>query len=152
MQTDALKLDPIIRPIVTAMGYELWGYDFSSSKKQAFLRVYIDSPDGISVDDCARVSHQLSGVLDVEDPIRVPYNLEISSPGLDRPLFRANDFAAHHGRQVKIRLLHLVDGRRNVKGELLPSDDDVVRVAEQDKTWEFALVDIDEARLIPELP
>ena len=112
--------------------------------------MYIDKAEGVDVEDCALVSQQLSAVLDVEDPIREPYTLEVSSPGLDRPLFRADDFAAHCGHLVKIRLLHLVDGRRNLKGELLPGNDDLVRVAEDEKTWELALSDIDEARLIPE--
>lgn len=79
-------LNALLGPVVEAMGYEFWGLEYLQGRG-AVLRIFIDKDDGISVDDCAAVSHQASGVLDVEDLISGEYNLEVSSPGMERPLF-----------------------------------------------------------------
>ena len=101
------------------MGYELVGVQMLNAGKHGkTLRIYIDHADGITLDDCAAVSHQFSGVLDVEDPVSGNYDLEVSSPGLDRPLFVAEHFARFTGEQVKIRTLSPHDGRRKLSGEL----------------------------------
>ncbi|MDH5614342.1 MAG: ribosome maturation factor RimP, partial [Gammaproteobacteria bacterium] len=82
----------LFEPAITAMGYELVGVEYLRQGKQGLLRIYIDSENGITVDDCGKVSHQVSGILEVEDPIRENYVLEVSSPGLDRPLYTAEHF------------------------------------------------------------
>ena len=83
------RLRRLLEPAVEGFGYELLGVQLLAQGHHSKLRVYIDSEEGITVDDCARVSHQVSGVLEVEDPIPGQYTLEVSSPGMDRPLFRA---------------------------------------------------------------
>lgn len=132
------------------MGYELVGIEYLQRDKTGLLRVYIDQPDGINLDDCQAVSHQLSGVLDVEDPIAGNYNLEISSPGLDRPLFKAEDFQRFTGSQVKIKLLRAEGGRKNYKGVIQGLEDDKVILDMQGNEIRLALADIDHSRLVPE--
>ncbi len=138
----------MIEPAVTALGFELVGVEYSGSN--GMLRVYIDHKDGITVDDCQAVSHQVSGVLDVEDPIPGQYSLEISSPGLDRPLFTANDYLRFAGSNVKIRLHGMLEGRRNFTGLLkgLENDQIILEVDGEEK-W-LPLDQVDRARLIPE--
>lgn len=109
-------LQGLLAPVVEALGYQCWGIEFLSQGRHSLLRVYIDHADGILIDDCEKVSRQLSGVLDVEDPISDEYTLEVSSPGMDRPLFTLEQFSAHVGEQVKIRLRTPFDGRRNFRG------------------------------------
>ncbi|MCF6231078.1 MAG: ribosome maturation factor RimP, partial [Gammaproteobacteria bacterium] len=113
------KLYEIITPVVEALGYELVGIEYISQGKHSVLRLYIDSEKGIVVDDCAEISHQVSGVLDVEDPIRGVYHLEVSSPGLDRPLFNEEHYERFTGHQVKIQLTAPLNGRRKFQGVLL---------------------------------
>ena len=91
------NIQAIVEPVVTSLGYELVGVEFLMQGHSGLLRVYIDDEDGIQVNDCQRVSHQLSGVLDVEDVIKGKYQLEVSSPGLDRPLFTAEHFERFQG-------------------------------------------------------
>lgn len=112
------RLTKIIEPIVSGMGYECVGVEFLSRGKLSVLRVFIDSEHGIVVDDCAKVSHQLSGALDVEDPIRGQYQLEISSPGINRPLFKAADFDRFKDHLVEIELAQVQNGRRKYTGQL----------------------------------
>ena len=150
MQIDSLGLAQIIEPVVESMGYQFWGYDFNSGKHTAHLRVYIDSQEGICVDDCARVSHQLSGVLDVENPIRGSYTLEISSPGLDRPLFKPSHFRRFLGGRVRVRLRWQIEGRRNIMGELQGIDDEKIIVKQATSSYAIPLKAIDRARLVPE--
>ena len=139
----------LIEPAVTALGYELVGVEFIHGKP-GLLRVYIDQEGGIGVDDCQQASHQISGILDVEDPIRGQYSLEVSSPGLDRPLFRAEDFERFAGREVKLRLLAPVDGRRKFTGVLGGLRDGQVVVVMNDEELVVALDEIDQARLVPD--
>jgi len=92
-------LQAMLAPAVAAVGFELWGVEFFQQGRHSVLRLFIDGPEGVGVDDCARVSHQASGVLDVEDPIAGEYTLEVSSPGWDRPLFTL----AHYARLRAVR-------------------------------------------------
>jgi ribosome maturation factor RimP len=133
------------------MGYEVVGVELAGSGTRGrLLRVYIDREDGITVDDCAAVSHQLSGVLDVEDPIREHYTLEVSSPGLDRPLFTAAHFERFTGHPVKVRLARLVDKRRKLKGVLQGVRGEAVLIELEGQVLEIPLADIESARLVPE--
>ncbi|MFZ0470221.1 MAG: ribosome maturation factor RimP [Thiogranum sp.] len=149
MPHESVELRELIEPAVTALGFELVGVEFIHGKS-GLLRVYIDHPDGISVDDCQAVSHQVSGVLDVEDPIRGEYTLEVSSPGLDRPLFQARDFERFAGNQVNVRLLAPVNGRRKFKGVLGGLRDGQVVLQMDDEELVVALDEIDRARLVPD--
>jgi len=144
-------LAALIEPIASAMGYELVGVIYRPSKKYSLVRIYIDKPEGISVDDCERVSHQVSGMLDVEDPIKGHYTLEVSSPGLDRPLFKSADFQRFAGERVRIRLRGNVEGRRKVNGILRGLADGCVVVDEDGCEISIPLNQVDKANLDPTL-
>jgi ribosome maturation factor RimP len=139
-RTDDLKA--LLAPVIEAMGYEFWGLDYIQGRG-AVLRIFIDSENGITVDDCAAVSHQVSGVLDVEDPIPGEYNLEVSSPGMERPLYTLEQFAMYVGDQVQMRLLAPVAGKRRVKGLLdaVEGEELVVKVGEEVLRVPFPQVD-----------
>jgi ribosome maturation factor RimP len=128
------------------VGVELAG----SGTRGRLLRVYIDQEEGITLDDCTAVSHQLSGVLDVEDPIREHYTLEVSSPGLDRPLFTAAHFERFAGHTARIRLARLIDKRRKLTGVLRGVRGDAVLIDLEGQELEIPLADIESARLVPE--
>lgn len=133
------------------MGYELVGVEYAQmGPRSAVLRVYIDHVEGITLDDCAAVSHQLSGVLDVEDPLPGHYDLEVSSPGLDRPLFDIEQFQRFVGARVRVRLAVKIGGRRNFEGVLRGADADGVRLEIDGEAHILPLDRIDSARLVPE--
>ncbi|MCF6317954.1 MAG: ribosome maturation factor RimP [Proteobacteria bacterium] len=112
------KLSELLSPIVEDLGYRFWGLEYQVRKADALLRIYIDHENGISVDDCAKISHEVAGILDVEEPISMAYILEVSSPGMDRILFSANQFSEFLGQDVKIKLNQMVDKRRKIKGKI----------------------------------
>ena len=97
------QLDELIRPAVVALGYELWACEYIPQGKYSLLRIYIDSEQGITLDDCEKVSGQISAILDVEDPIHGQYTLEVSSPGLDRPLYTAEHYQRYIGQMIKLK-------------------------------------------------
>jgi len=139
----------MLAPVVEALGYQCWGVEFISQGKHSLLRVYIDSADGILVEDCEKVSRQISGVLDVEDPIASEYTLEVSSPGMDRPLFTLEQFAAHAGEQVKIKLRSPFEGRRNFQGILRGTEEQDVVVLVDDHEYLLPIDSVDKANIIP---
>ena len=141
----------LLQPVVEMLGYELVGIEYFPSGHHHILRVYIDKEEGITLEDCEQVSHQVSALLDVEDPIRGTYTLEVSSPGLDRPLFTPEHFARFSGRQVKLRLFAPRGGRRNYKGLLQGLDDGNVRLEVDGEEFRLPLEEIERARLVPEL-
>ena len=149
MQHRDVRLKGLIKPAVEALGYELVGVEYRRGRRRALVRVYIDQPDGITLDDCARVSHQVSGVLDVEDPIVEQYDLEVSSPGLDRPLFEPEHFERFAGQRVRVRMSPPVDGRRKFTGVLLGIEDGQVRVDEDGVERRVPLESVSAARLVP---
>lgn len=145
------RLHGLIEPTVCALGYELVGFEFNPGRGRALLRVYIDSGSGITVADCERVSHQLSGVLDVEDPIAGGYTLEVSSPGLDRPLFTPEHFVQYAGHEVRLRLRTTLAGRRRFKGTLKGFRDGHVLIVEEGVEQAVPHRLISSARLVPEV-
>lgn len=142
------RLTRLVEPVVVGMGYELVGVEFDS--RHRVLRVYIDSVSGITIDDCSRVSHQLSGVLDVEDPIPGDYQLEISSPGMDRPLFTPAHYERFKGSLARLQLLRPIEGRRKFKARLLGLQADKVLLQDGEMRFEIPFESIDRARLVPE--
>ncbi len=108
----------MLEPTVEALGFELWGIEYRPAGRHTLLRLYIEGEDGVGVDDCAAVSRHVSGVLDVEDPIGGEYTLEVSSPGVDRLLFRPEQYPHYAGEWIEIRLRAPREGRRNFKGTL----------------------------------
>lgn len=108
----------LIERTVTGLGYEFVGVEMVSQRLTKLLRIYIDGTDGVQIDDCVVVSNQLSGVFDVEDPISGQYQLEVSSPGLERPLFRIEDYQRFKGQQAIVELYEALGGQRKIKGFL----------------------------------
>lgn len=135
-------ISDLLRPTVEALGLELWGIEHLTRGRSSLLRIYIDSPQGITIDDCERVSRQVSGILDVEDPLPGEYTLEVSSPGLDRPLFGFEHYERFVGEVVNLRLRAPLDGRRKFKGVLEKAEADQITL-----TVDGALVDIPFAQI-----
>ena len=151
MKQDPLQIGNMLEPGIRSLGYELVGVEYQSGGKGGgLLRVYIDSEDGITADDCQTVSYQVSGVLDVEDPIPGHYTLEISSPGLDRLLFRPEDFERFAGQLVKLRTAYPVEGQRRFKGRLQGLRDRNVVIVQDDQEISLPYDQIEQARLVPE--
>ena len=117
------KLHDLLDPEITAMGFELLGIELSNSDSVSFLRIYIDKSEGINIDDCVLVSQQLTGLLDVNNPIKGKYNLEVSSPGLDRPLFTDEQLKKHIGQIVMIKLHEKYKGKRRIIGKIEAVED-----------------------------
>ena len=149
MSSKLEQLQALLAPVVTGLGFECWGIEFVSQGKHSVLRVYIDKEGGILVDDCAEVSRQVSSVLDVEDPISSEYTLEVSSPGMERPLFTLEQFASHAGEQVKIKLRSPFEGRRNFQGLLRGVEEQDVVVQVDDQEFLLPIDSIDKANNIP---
>lgn len=139
----------ILQPTVAGMGYEFVGVEYVGKAHRSTLRVYIDAPHGITLEDCETVSRQISGLLDVEDPVTGAYDLEVSSPGMDRPLFRPEDYARFAGQRIKIRLAIPSNGRRNFAGKLLGISDDLVRIEVDGQIFELDYEQIERTRLVP---
>ncbi len=151
MKQDPLHIGDMLEPGIRSLGYELVGVEFQTGGKGGgLLRVYIDSEAGISADDCSKVSYQVSGLLDVEDPIPGHYTLEVSSPGLDRLLFRPEDFNRFAGQLVKLRLAYPVEGQRKFKGRLTGLRGENVVIVQDDLEFSLPFDQIEQARLVPE--
>jgi|SRR5690554_191658 len=144
------QLHKLIAPIVASLGCELWGLEYLTQGRYTTLRIFIDREEvGVSLEDCEKVSRQISSVMDVEDPIDGEYTLEVSSPGMDRPLYTAEHYSRYIGEQVNLRLRLARDGRRRFKGTILAVDGDEVRIAADDKDYLLAIDSIDKANIIP---
>ncbi|RZR28855.1 ribosome maturation factor RimP [Vibrio vulnificus] len=143
------QLTEMLESAVVASGYELVGLEFIRAGEHSTLRIYIDHENGITVEDCAEVSHQVSAVLDVEDPISVAYSLEVSSPGLDRPLFKPAHYEQVIGQEVNVVLKMAVANRRKWKGEIHSVDGEAITLTVDGQQEEFALSNISKANLIP---
>ncbi|WP_142665283.1 ribosome maturation factor RimP [Limnobaculum zhutongyuii] len=148
MATLEQKLTELISAPVEALGFELVGIEFIRGR-QSTLRIYIDSENGINVDDCADVSHQVSAVLDVEDPITTAYNLEVSSPGLERPLFTAAHYERFINEDVSLTLRMGVQNRRRWAGKIKSVEGEIITLDVEGKDEVFALSNIQKANLVP---
>ncbi len=147
MQRASTQVVNVIEPVVTGLGYELVGAEFGQAENGTTLRVYIDKPEGIVMEDCAAVSRQLNAVLDVEDTIKSAYLLEVSSPGVDRPLFTEAHFAEQIGQEVRVRLTDGVGGRRNFKGPLIAVKDGVATVEVDGIDYDLTISDVEQAHI-----
>ncbi len=149
MAVASAQLRKMLEPGVQGQGFELVEVELSGTSRHSLLRVYIDSPAGVTVDDCARVSKQLSAILDVEDLIDGRYTLEVSSPGLDRPLVKPEDFTRFTGEMIRVRLGQPLGGRKNFKGRLIAVAPEHVVLGLDGETLDLAFDRIEKARLIP---
>jgi ribosome maturation factor RimP len=143
------KLTEMLTAPVEALGFEMVGIEFVRAGKHSTMRVYIDHPDGITVDHCAEVSHQVSAVLDVEDPINTEYNLEVSSPGMERPLFKLQHYIDSVGEVVTLRLKMPMGDRRNFKGKLLSEADGMLTIEVDNQEFVLAFANIEKGNVVP---
>jgi ribosome maturation factor RimP len=140
----------MLQPLVEDLGYEFVGLEYTGQSKNAVLRIYIDHKQGIDLDDCGRVSGEVAALLDVEDPISGQYNLEVSSPGLDRPLFTLEQCARFAGEQVQMTVFAPVEGRRKFKGRILSVTGDILNIDQDGAEIALDFSNIAKARLVPD--
>lgn len=156
MSDKARQIAALLSPTVAALGLDLLGVEYLPAPGGGVLRLYIDVPvaeaeaRAVGIDDCEAVSREVSAVLDVEDPISGHYTLEVSSPGLDRPLFDAAQFARFAGQAAKVALKLPQDGRRRLQGTILRVEGEAVVFALDGGECTVALDNIDKARLVPD--
>ncbi|GAB4186614.1 MAG: ribosome maturation factor RimP [Wenzhouxiangellaceae bacterium] len=145
------RLNDLLHPLVTGMGYEFVGLELSGPR-HALLRVYIDRGDdqSVTLDDCERVSREVAALLDVEDPINSSYRLEISSPGIDRPLFEPAHYAQFQGERIKLALHVPVNGRRRLQGVIEQVTDEAVMLRLDEGSAEIPFASIARARIMPD--
>jgi len=145
------KLATLLATDITALGFEFVGAIRTQEGRNPILRIYIDSPQGITVDDCVKVTRQLNRVLDVEVPSSSPYRLEVSSPGLDRPLFTPAHYHRFVGHQIKLKAHTPIHGQRHFVGTLTEVNDEgiLLTVAPPGEPVSIAFADIDNAHLVP---
>jgi len=144
------RLTDMLQPLVEDLGYEFVGLEYTGQSKNAVLRIYIDHEQGIDLDDCGRVSGEVAALLDVEDPISGQYNLEVSSPGLDRPLFTLEQCARFAGEQVQMTVFAPVEGRRKFKGRILSVTGDTLNIDQDGAEIALDFSNIAKARLVPD--
>ncbi|HMB37632.1 MAG TPA: ribosome maturation factor RimP [Wenzhouxiangellaceae bacterium] len=153
-------LSRLIRPTIEAMGFEFVGLEYLSNPKNRLVRIYIDrEPEGISIDNCADVSNEVSALLDVEDPVSGHYSLEVSSPGIERPLFEPAHYRQFKGERAKVHLFAPVDAssdndrdkRRKLTGRIIEADDERVVMDIDGDTVAILFDDIRRANLKPDM-
>ncbi len=147
IQNDVEKL---LEPLVNSLGYELWGCEYLPQGKHSLLRVYIDKEDGISIEDCERVSKQVGAILDVEDPVTGNYRLEVSSPGIPRPLFHEEQYKRYLGCELQIKLIKPINGSRKLSGILVNISNNTLVMKIDDEQLDIQFSHIAKAYLIGE--
>lgn len=149
MNTREQDIEALVTPVIEALGCELWGVEFMSMGRHSKLRIYIERPEGVTIDDCERVSRDVSDLLDVEDVMPQSYTLEVSSPGMDRILFRPDQFARSIGETVDVRLHFPFEGSKRIVGVLAGIEDDQIVVQAGEDEYVLPLENIQRARLVP---
>ena len=144
------RIRQLLQQVVEALGCELWGVDLQTGAKTKLLRIYIDKDnDLVGIEDCERVSRQASSILDVEDAINGEYILEVSSPGMDRPLYEIGQYEKYVGEDISLRLRFPYEGRRNFKGRLTGVDGDEIILVVTDHEYLFPVEGIEKANVVP---
>ena len=151
MATKEQQLRDMLAPTIEALGFDLWGVEYLSQGRHSLVRIYIDAEQGITVENCAAVSSQVGSVFDVEDPITGEYTLEVSSPGMDRLLFKLEQYAGYVGELVELRLRSAFEGRRKFKGILkgIEGEDVVIHVDDHEYLLPYSA--IEKARVQPRI-
>lgn len=149
MATLEQKLQALVEDTIDSMGFELVGVETQRAGRFLTVRLYIDKEGGVTIDDCSDVSRQVSAIFDVEDPIADKYNLEVSSPGLDRPLFTLAHYERFVGRDVVIHLRIPMFDRRKWQGKLESVEGDMITLTVENDTRQFAFGNIQKANLVP---
>ena len=148
----ASKHDTLVKlltPVVESLGCELWGLEYMSQGRHSTLRLYIESPDGIGLEECEKVSRQVSSVMDVEDPITGEYSLEVSSPGLDRPLYSLEQFQRYIGERLNVKLRSAFDGRRKFSGQLKGIENEEIILVVDGHEYLLPIELIEKANIVP---
>ena len=149
MATLEQNLKEMLTPAIEDLGCELWGIECQRAGRFMTVRLFIDKEGGVGIEDCADVSRQVSAILDVEDPIADKYNLEVSSPGLDRPLFTLSQFERFVGQDVSIHLRIPVADRRKWQGKLEKVDNDVITLVVDGQEQVFVFGNVQKANVVP---
>lgn len=147
MDFNDLKL--LIEPTVNKIGYELTDLEMKWSGENNLIRIFIDGPEGIGLEDCEAVSQQIGMLMDIEEPITDDYVLEVSSPGLDRKLTKIDHYLQFLGEEVRVRLVSPQDGRRNFRGHLLTANEGFIEIKVDGEVYKLSIDTIDFTRLIP---
>ena len=144
------QLTELIEPVVEGLGCELWGIERLSSGRLSKVKIYIDAEEGVDIEDCARVSRQFSGLLDVEDVMTGEYTLEVSSPGMDRRFFKLEQFESFAGSRIKIQLRRSYEGKRNYSGHLkgIEGDEVILNLGNEEILFPFEM--IQKANVVPD--
>ncbi len=143
------EIENLLAPVVQSEDCEIWGVEYLSRGKYSKLRLYIDRADGVSVEDCARVSRRVGDVLDVEDLLTGSYTLEVSSPGMDRILFKPSQYEESVGETIDVRLNFPFEGRKRILGVLTGLDDDEAIVQVEQDEYLLPLENVQRARIVP---
>ena len=151
MAASAEGLVILIEPVVRAMDLQLWGIEWVRGHRARTLRIYIDSDSGVTVNDCEKISRQVSALLDVEEPVSGEYTLEVSSPGLDRPLYTLDQYRRFIGEKLDVRLRHSYEGKRRFKGQLVGVEDSDIVLLVDDQEYLFPVEGVEKANLVPSI-
>ena len=143
-------IEELLRPSIVSLGCEWWGCEFVQQGRHGLLRVYIDKPEGVGIDDCQQVSRQVSALLDVHDLIPGQYRLEISSPGIPRPLFYPAQYQRYVGQMVQIKVARPIAGQRKMTGAIFSVKDDTLTLTINEVHHEFLFSNIVKAILTVE--
>jgi ribosome maturation factor RimP len=144
------ELSGLLEPTIERLGYELSDLEVKLGGRGGVVRIFIDHPDGIGLEDCEKVSLAVSALLDVEDPLPGQYNLEVSSPGLDRKLTKIEHFQRFTGETVKVQMRFPIEGRKRFRGTLVSSNDEKIVVEVDGEPHSLPMATIDTARLVPD--
>ncbi|UTA47024.1 ribosome maturation factor RimP [Simiduia sp. 21SJ11W-1] len=150
MATKQETLQALIAPVAEAMECEFWGMEYLSQGRHTTLRIFIERENGVMLEDCEKVSRQVSAVLDVEDPISGEYTLEVSSPGVDRPLFTLDHYQRFQGHKAELRLRTPFDGRRKFSGVISGIENDEVILQVENEEYLFPIDSIEKANIVPQ--
>ncbi len=144
------RLEDLVRPVVEALNLQLWGVEYSSQGRCTVVRIFIDNTEGVNLSDCESVSRQVGSLFDVEDPIAGEYQLEVSSPGLDRPLFNEDQYSKFVGHEVKVTLRTPFEGRRKFKGLLRAVADGKISIVLDEHEYILPLESVEKANIVPQ--
>ena len=148
MSSSVTLITELIDTTIQALGLELWGVELLQQGKYSLLRIYIEREEGVTIEDCEKVSRQVSALMDVEDPIAGEYTLEVSSPGMDRPLFTIEQYSQFVGSEVDLKLRRPVDGRRKFKGQIIKVSEDVVVLSVDGSEFSLEFSDIEKSSIV----
>lgn len=148
MNSSVTLVTELIDTTIQALGLELWGVELLQQGKYSLLRIYIEREEGVTIEDCEKVSRQVSALLDVEDPIAGEYTLEVSSPGMDRPLFLIEHYSQYVGSEVDLKLRRPIDGRRKFKGQIIKVSEDVVVLLVEGSEYDLEFSEIEKASIV----